>query len=193
LPPDGFKALICCVSAPSAAEAEKQRQQLLAEVEKASTLNDTLRNFTGFGSVLRAAEHHRGSLEDCWLIASEDSRPYFEPLKSAFRKFFPDVLLHAPVTVKDVYAKIDDVYQKTHMVFDRCEADTDGRIKPRDIITDVTGGTKIMSIAVAMACLDAERHLQYIEQKTRKDFYEIDITWEKVITGRGVKSSNSAG
>jgi hypothetical protein len=165
---------------------------LLDEVERASMLNDTLKNFTGFGSVLRAAEHHRKNLQDCWLIASEDSRPYFEPLESAFRKFFPNVVLHKPVTVRDVYAKIDDVYQKTHMIFENCESETDGRIKPPDIITDVTGGTKIMSIAVAMACLDAERHLQYVEQKTRKDFYEIDITWEKIIRGHRGKRSDCA-
>ena len=49
-----------------------------------------------------------------------------------------------------------------------------------------------MSIAVAMACLDAERHLQYVEQKTRKDFYEIDITWEKIIRGHRGKRSDCA-
>jgi hypothetical protein len=177
----GFTGLICPVSAPFPPSTEPARQS--EAIQKLITENDHPTEDlwkTPIGSVLKAMEHHCKDLMYCWLIASEDSRPYLVALLEAARKFFPSVTVLEPVIVNDVYCKIDDVYEAVHKIFDTCKEETSAKVHPKDIITDVTGGTKIMSIAMAMACLDADRNIQYIEQKERKTFYKIDITWEKI-------------
>jgi len=179
----GYKGLLCPVSAPPPRSPEPQRQpdsinRLIAEGEHPS--EDLLA--TPIGPVLKAMQLHVKDLIHCWLIGSEESRSYVESIRTAARKYFPRVTVHS-LFVPDVYCKIDDVYETVHGVFESCQTESEGKVRPRDIITDVTSGTKVMSIAVAMACLDADRNIQYQEQREQKMFYKIDITWEK-ITGR---------
>jgi hypothetical protein len=177
-----FKGLICAVSAPLPAPIEPSRrpEAIFELISSHGNLDEQLLEGP-IGPVLKAIQHHLGSLRHCWFLASEDSKVYLKPIQEACRKYFPGVRLHDPVILADVYRKIDDVYEAVHEVFDRCEKETDGDVLPADIITDITGGNKIISIGTAMACLDADRSMQYIEQKQRKDLYMIDITWEKII------------
>lgn len=173
----GFKGLICCLSAPLG--TKMSADELGKLVDGSDRLAMPLKD-SPIGSILKAMEHHRRFLHHCWLIASKDSDPYFKSLGIACKKFFPHVELHEPEWVNDVYGKVDEVYNATHRMFDRCESETNKELTAKDVITDVTGGTKIMSIAVAMACLDIDRKIQYMEQRNRKEFYEIDVTWEKI-------------
>ena len=177
----GFTGLVCCVSAPFPPSSDPARQpEAIAHLVKENEQPTKELLDTPVGSVLKAMEHHKQHLRHCWLVASDDSKPYLTALKEAARKYFPDVTLYPPAIVPDVYCRVDDVYEAVHMIFNTCEKDTGGKVSPKNIITDVTAGTKIMSIAVAMACLDAERNIQYIEQKERKLFYKIDISWAKI-------------
>ena len=182
----GFTGLICCVSAPHKGDPEVEAEQIAKLVEdleffEADELSQKLRA-TRIGPILKAFERHRKDLKHCWLIASHDSDPYEAPLMRACEKYFPNVVIQPIIKVNDVYAKIDEVYYATHGIFNQCEKQTDGAVTPRTLIADLTGGTKIMSAAVAMACLDVDRKMQYIEQKGQKAFYEIEITYEKVST-----------
>jgi hypothetical protein len=178
----GFTGLLCSVSAPFPPSNDPARQPETISRLVRENEHPTLELWESpIGSVLKAMQHHERDLRYCWLIASEDSRPYLKALVQAADKYFPNVKVLPETVVPDVYGRIDDVYEAVHGIFNRCEADTGGRVRARDIITDVTAGTKIMSIAVALACLDAARKIEYIEQKHRKDFYKIDISWEKIV------------
>jgi hypothetical protein len=178
----GFKGLICPVSAPypPSQEPARQPQAITKLINENDHPPETLWE-TPIGSALKAIRHHAKDLKYCWLVASEDSAPYLKALIDAIEKYFPNVTPMPPVIVPDVYGKIDDVYEAVHNIFNSCSSDTQGKLGPADIITDVTGGTKIMSIAMAMACLDADRHIEYVEQRERKTFYKIDITYEKIM------------
>jgi hypothetical protein len=173
----GFKGLICCVSAPVGGKMTgDELERLVADSDR---LTLALKQ-SPIGAILKAMERHRRDLRHCWPIGSEDSLPYFKSLGKACAKFFPHVTLHDLERVDDVYGKVDEVYNATHRIFDRCGPETDNKIKAKDVITDVTGGTTVMSIGVAMACLDIDRKIQYLEQQHRKEFYEIEVTWEKI-------------
>jgi hypothetical protein len=188
-----IKGLICCVSAPlpgRAVGARKSPEQIAELIERSSEVNDELRNGP-LGSILKALELRHKHLLHCWLIASAESGPYCDLLLKAIKRYFPSVTAHVCL-VPDVYARIDDVFETTHSIFATCEQETDGQVRPAEIVTDVTGGTKIMSIAVAMACLDANRQLQYIEQRQQKEFYQIDITWEKIAHAPAVAARQAA-
>jgi CRISPR-associated protein (Cas_Cas02710) len=110
------------------------------------------------------------------LIGSKDSESYFKTIKQASAKYFPGVKIHELITVGEVYGEIDQVYDAVRGIFDKCH-NTSG-VAPHRIITDITGGTKIMSIALTLACVDANREIQYLDQKDRKTFRGIKITRE---------------
>lgn len=179
------KGLICLLSAPSAARPDPKKEPRYLEnlINASSTLTPDLRACI-LGPILKAIERHAtpgapgngGDLRYCWLIASRDSKALFQPLRSACAKLFPGVRVPDPIEVGDVYHRIDDVYNAVRQVFLKCEKETYGLVKPADIVTDVTGGNKIMSIGAAMACLDGEHEIEYIEQENQRDFYFIDIT-----------------
>jgi hypothetical protein len=148
-------------------------------IESSPMLNDALRA-SPIGAALRAMEWHSHDLKHCWLLVSDLSRPNLSLLKEACGKYFRDVKLH-DIEVQDVYTSIDEVYNATHKIFDGCGIETNGELAAKDVIADVTGGTAIMSIAMAMACLDDERTVEYIEQKTRRKIYRIDLSWGKIM------------
>jgi hypothetical protein len=184
----GYRGLISCVSAPMGAKVSAEEVERL--VASSQGLELPLKN-SPIGAILKAMEHHQPTLQHCWFILSEASGPYYKALGKACAKFFPGVTVHEPERVSDVYHMVDDVYNATHRIFERCGPETNGELAAKDVITDVTGGTTVMSIAVAMACLDDDRAIEYIEQKDRKDIYEIDVGWEK-ITRRPAKPRTDA-
>ena len=176
----GHKGLICSVSAPLPVSTLPSRQPEVIEklIQDNDHPTDELLR-TPIGPTLKALDLHQKDLIHCWLVASEDSTPYFATIEQASKKYYPRVTIHR-VLVPDVYCNIDPVYEAVHNIFNSCATETQDKVQPRDIITDVTSGTKIMSIAMAVACLDADRKIQYIEQKEQKNFYKIDISWEKI-------------
>lgn len=177
-----FKGLVCLVSAPFPAsdprEAPAAIQRLIRNQE---SLSQELLD-RRIGSALKAIQHHLGELQHCWFVASEDSKVYAALLQEACKKYFPGVRVHEPVIVADVSKKIDDALAAVHGIFERCDRETHGEIHACDIITDITGGNKIMSVAAAFACLDADRSIEYIAQQDRRTLYEIEITLEKVVS-----------
>jgi hypothetical protein len=180
----GYRGLICLVSAPLDKNPKKQPPYIESLIEQAAILSDNATSIelrdSPIGAILKALELHRRDLKDCWFLSSKESKPYFEVLSKACARYFPKVRCHDPVEVSDVYEKIDEVYDAAHRLYGRLEGESNGEVKPHEVVVDITGGTKIMSIAVALACLDSDRQIQYLEQKERTKFYKIDITYEKI-------------
>jgi hypothetical protein len=178
-PPSGrFTGLIVPVSA-TFPNPREDPNAILARIRGSEGVDEEMRNGP-IGIILKAIEHHHASLQHCWLVGSAESEPYLPAIKEACTKYFRNVTLHDLIKVDEVYGAIDDVYNAVHRIFDECEMKTGGVVTPDRIVTDVTGGTKIMSIGLALACLDANRQIEYIDQKDRKTFYAVDITWEKI-------------
>ena len=180
----GYKGLVCLVSAPFDKDPKKQPAAIESLIGATPLLtndaNGVLLRASPIGAILKAMELHRRHLEHVWFVASNESKAYFPSLEKACKQYFPGKRYHPPVVVSDVTERIDEVYEAVHLLLARCEAETGGDVHISDVITDITGGTKIMSIAAALACLDDDRHIQYLEQKTRTGFYKIDITYEKI-------------
>jgi len=64
------------------------------------------------------------------------SKVYVDLLQQACKKYFPGVRVHEPAIVADVSKKIDDVLAAVHGIFEHCEEETQGQLRPRDVITD---------------------------------------------------------
>ncbi|MEO2083173.1 MAG: hypothetical protein ABGX12_04010, partial [Desulfurobacteriaceae bacterium] len=123
---------------------------------------------------LEAVEYHLPELEKLALLVSRESFPqvpYFE-------KFFKSVLSQASKVDMRVF-KVDD-FDNVEKVFDALkvayqELYSEG-LKDRDIIVDVTGGRKPVSIAGAlMTVVHPNREFQYVSYRKEngRDVYEI--------------------
>jgi len=109
-------------------------------------------------TVEAAVSYHRPALERLWLVTTDSFLGLAQELVTAYAKLAPQVV-HIPDAARfdhrAVEQKVDDLY------FDLPED-----LTPTDVISDITGGTKPMSLGMMLACLDAQRDLQYIPQRT---------------------------
>lgn len=110
-----------------------------------------------------AIEYHlknpagRLGLRDCWLIASEDSYTYALELKEEFEKRGIEMHLNK---VADPYYDVNDTYGVVSKIYD--EDLSKAKLAENEVIADFTGGTKPMSLGMAMACLPNNRAMQYM-------------------------------
>jgi len=169
----GYKGLVCCVSAPPG-----MAENIAGLIRDSANPSRDLLN-TPLGTIFKAMNLHGKYLIHCWLVHSEESLPYLELVEEAAAKYFPQVTTHR-VMVSDVDFKIDSVYDATRRIFRSCAGETGNRVQPRDIVTDITSGNKIMSVAMALACMADQREIEYMEQKNRKEFFKIDIAWSNL-------------
>jgi len=113
-----------------------------------------------FKMPLLAIQHHQTRLEKVAVIVSNESKNNFEDFKLATQKLLKDfdTTKVEQYEVKDfedakeVFDKIESVYNSYKNI---CK-------KESEILIDVTGGQKTVSIAASMLVLPNDRQLQYV-------------------------------
>jgi hypothetical protein len=159
---------------------QKEHAEILAMLERLSDTSAQLTDkdsamleHTNLESPLRAIEYHykKGKLRDCWLITTEDvtyqdgttergSWPAARILEQWFFHKYPDArrkiqfhygedLRVHPRDYARMWLIVDELFEKAPY-------------KAENIIVDITPGTKPMSIALALACLEPKRTMEYI-------------------------------
>ena len=161
------------------ASAEQQIDHPLTQEDQALLERSNLK------PALAALEYHWGQgpkaqsgcasrLREVWLIATEEADPQGQRIGSAGgaaallqRWFFsrhPEA--RGPVTFhRDAYQGISlrvssRNYTQLWNVVDHIY--TKAPYKPEEILADITPGTKVMSVAIALACLPPKRRMQYM-------------------------------
>jgi len=114
-------------------------------------------------SALDAIEYHRGTLRCCWLIGSAGERgslPVAQQIHEWCRQRRITAFVHAvadPTSVQASYDLVDALY--------RTEVPQMG-LQEDDVIADITGATKPMSIGMVLAC-GARRPIQYMVRQAQ--------------------------
>jgi hypothetical protein len=124
-------------------------------------------------------------LERVWLICSTGSS---QDLANALRREYPNVCRGEPIVINDVNDP-EEYYREVVKIHARLP---DGW-KSSDVIADYTGMTKHGSVGMVLACMGADRPLQYTLAKKdaqgkvtgSQTCIEIDLTWETVGMGPG--------
>ena len=117
----------------------------------------------GVGQTFRAIKHHLGRLEVCWLLCTGDVEEGKELVELFIKEFGYETVkvefvhLESPNEIESVYKVIDGIYKKELGKYN---------LEEKEVITDVTGGTTIMSSAMILACISPDRDIEYVEQKT---------------------------
>jgi hypothetical protein len=105
---------------------------------------------------LKTIEHHIPVLEQLWLVSTPESLPTADELVKQVHQRWPQVLAHPTA---DYVVEANDlrlVWEKISAILKQIEA------PGSEVITDITGGTKIMSVGAALACLGQDQNLGYL-------------------------------
>ena len=102
-----------------------------------------------------AIAHHRPHLAHCWLLTTPARQ---EQAAAAVEKFSPDptFTLHA---LQDLFDS-QGCYQVVAHIY-RQEAPRLG-IAPGEVIADITGGTKPMTLGMILACLEGDHPIEHV-------------------------------
>ncbi|KKG34443.1 hypothetical protein [Methanosarcina mazei] len=178
-----YKGLITFVSIPP---RNKAKDQWIAEckdtIDKYPQNTNEILGLQGIGQTFRAILHHGEELNHIWLVHSGDSIinieiiDYF--LKNVVKRKLPftTVEVTAPNDVVHVKSKIDEIYKELPKKIETKNA----VIETKDVIADITAGTKIMTSAMFLSCLPSDRNIEYVEQG---DNELIEVSISPIFTG----------
>ncbi len=112
---------------------------------------------------IKAVDYHleAGTLQEVWFVGSKDSEETARILQKYLQfQYGTRITVHfdpSEFLADDWdYAKFTQI---TEDIFQQSD------IRDRSILVDVTGGTKMMSVALAMACIPPQRKMQYIDSQ----------------------------
>jgi len=142
--------------------------------EKLELINSSL-SFRSWRMPLEAVGFHLPVLERVVVITSKESSPQFPLFKRLVGELYPEL---KPSDVKEV--RVDDfedfnsVQEAIERVYDVLKS---ANYRNRDVILDITGGKKIVSIVGALLSLNPGREFQYISTTdyTVKS-YDVEVT-----------------
>ncbi len=147
--PNGKKGLILLVSSPAsslfAIKYHYENQRTLETICLIPS-DDSQGDQFGSSSKDKVQEIQKLCEELCMNVQKEDAinnRPTLPPLKVIVEKGV------SPADAQDTFSIVNQIYRKSHYSAD-------------EIAADFTGGTKLMSVGMIMACLNRDRVLEYV-------------------------------
>lgn len=104
-------------------------------------------------------------LRDVWLISTKtDSESVGSENSVIILKKYLEFKYSSQLTIHDRGLSVSDSnYLELYQTVDRIFRDKETPYRESHIIADITGGTKMMSIALALACIPFKRKLQYMD------------------------------
>lgn len=177
-PAKGAKGLILLLSPYSprltSLKDEKRLQPLIEHIISTPTEQLQLVDFQNidlFSSNLlpqiKAVEYHvkEGNLRDVWLISSQsyDLVKGSEDTVKILSKYLTSEYGQRLAIHTQGYCVEDWNYTKLWEIGDKIFRESD--YKDEAIIADITGGTKMMTMALAMACVLPQRRMQYMDSQ----------------------------
>ena len=133
-----------------------------------------------FDHLLFALEHHRkgGGASHCWLVMQDVDPVHeaFNRLRQALQANGLPTQLH-PVLIQQPDAA--SAYRAVRKIFEE-EAGGVG-LKPQDIIADITGGLKPLTVGMVLAVLTVGGALEYVESDRDKSGEPIPNTLRVVL------------
>jgi hypothetical protein len=111
---------------------------------------------------LRAVEYHvqAGTLQEIWLLSSPDSAATMQLLmRYLSSKYGNQIKIHCKSPIMEY--DYEQLFQVSDQIF------RESPYKEELLVADITGGTKMMSVAIAMACISPKRRMQYIDMASQ--------------------------
>lgn len=109
-------------------------------------------------SYYQAIDYHRASLEQCWLLVSATQTGASEAAQELAKYLKQHYISHKIHTIKNT-ADLSETQEIVRSIFQTIEQA--GDLAPNQVIADISGGTKIMSAALAISSAN-KYPMQYI-------------------------------
>ncbi|MGB9927958.1 MAG: hypothetical protein ACPK85_06080 [Methanosarcina sp.] len=153
-------------SLPNKIKIDKNPEKLLHEFFK---------NVWGIGQTFRAIYYHRGQLEVCWLLYTNQSKDEMEIVKHFIKKFVPivnpiEIFIEDPT---DFVKMRDEISRRYPTEF------KENGLDKEEVIWDVTGGTTPMSGAIIIECKMNDYTMEYTKQDGEPELIELNSSRKK--------------
>lgn len=101
-------------------------------------------------TIRKAVDYHRGTLQWVWLVCSEQTLLRAQTLRDEMAENVVIVVIDDVYDPAECRRKIDDIY--THLP---------AGLAASEVILDFTGMTSVASVGAVLACLNAQRPMQF--------------------------------
>lgn len=95
-----------------------------------------------------AETHHLGGPQSAWQNALDLKQQYGDQVYMSIVEIDPD-------DPADIYTKINNIYSEARSK----------QLRPADIVADFSGGTKMMSVGMVLACTPSDRDVEYLKPR----------------------------
>ncbi len=152
-----YKGLILTLSRISKDDKNKILDRIRADPKSEALFAER-----GVGMGFRAIRHHSGALEHCWLLCTKEAKDSYDVMYDYIKKNTNNAGIHKidleyPEDIETISSAINWIYMDAHRK----------HLNDSDIIADLTGGTKVISCAMAFACLPPEKNMEYVKQEDK--------------------------
>ncbi len=151
-------------------EPPTKRKNLILFLSPSNTDTSQINSFEDFKNVRTpwqmpaiAIKYHLPRLENVFVILSSASKKQFKDFESLIKRLFPDKNLNIiPIGLdKNInFENVEELKDIIEQTYDLIKKEY--RAKNKEIIIDITGGQKLVSIIGAMQTLIQDREFQYV-------------------------------
>ena len=157
---------------------------------KADDINELFKEWS-IGQLFKGIYHHGNDLHHIWLLTTEKSIDYVECIKAFTVRFVPSAKIHGITGGENKYhitaADEIEVIKKTKSlladIYSKDNLESLG-LNSSDIIVDISGGHKPISIGMTFGALDSVIDIQYVEQNNYS-VIPLDVTPEVILDKTG--------
>ena len=185
-----YKGIVLILSKPQ----NTTPKEINDTIEKAfinQTAEDPIElyNIRSIGQLFKGIYKHRANLKYVWPIVTEDSKPFRECIDTFIKRYCSNVRLTDSKENRKDYCLLPKSNEGTDMINNVKMAvsaiySEDNlnplELKKQDIIMDMSGGTKTMTIGAVFGAIDKEIDIQYVEQ-TSNQLISVSITPENIL------------
>ncbi|MFH1635175.1 MAG: hypothetical protein ABIG63_14375 [Chloroflexota bacterium] len=105
-------------------------------------------------------EHHQSALTHIWLLSTLASMSTANELLSKIKNQWPRIRVHSlEETIVDA-DNIERTWEMVEKIYSVWAPDLG--LQPCDVVSDITGGTKMMTAGMTLACASPERNMEYV-------------------------------
>ena len=156
---------------------KKSAEDINKIIEKTNMNNiETLYDEWSIGQLFKGLYHHKAApLRYVWLITTKDSLPYCTCIEAFLNKFIPSAQICGRDGMNGICHLAEggdlELIERTKSILSSIYSQTyleDFGLTKSDIVVDITGGTKSITIGLIFGALDSVIDIQYVEQQSKR-------------------------
>ncbi len=161
------EGLIVMLSKYNRVPRDEQEKKSFIKLLEEGTYDQLDFQNSNLGHLVKTITSHKTKLRHCWVITTENTGNTTEGMLNGTHAYYKSITNYLKTVLPGVEFHQEKIIVTEDSAVTRKVRETVNRIlsnnkTPKDTITDVTGGTKSMTLGATLACLQGDRDLQII-------------------------------